>query len=837
MSKQVDTFIKLFPMPDNKFGRRTNVKIPEFGKTKKKHYTEMRAPNEQDVLNHLTKPNKTIGYTFFQDGKTNVLLFDLDYSAKDIKDIDSWNRVQKEITANKDNLVSYLADIGINTPMIEQSVSNGWHVWLFLDKPIELQEATNFLEYVKEEFDMGSKVDLFPTVGGADGWWTVLPYNLDHDSFIAYPDGTKFDLESDIDFRIDSSLVIGKEKKKKEEEKVIEPSDNVTAPEIESSDNINLSRKEISSLVRIIEHGSNNIDNGHKCQKAFLNVSGNHPDIIKALYSIAAVRSWGYINGQRGDNENEVKKVLKKEVLAWTKNNTDGRKLGYPYLIENGFDIPDYSKSDTPKFGVVEARDNFLELKSSNPWIKVGVSNRFYKYESGIYNKYDREDLKIELEDMLEDKDINFSEANLENTVKKIERRIKFKGDENPPEHLLPIANGLLNLDTLEMQEYTPELFFNAVSPVNYDPTANCKRWLAFIKESFPIESHRQTIQEYFGYALSGDMKQEKYLTIIGDGRNGKGLIAKTLMKLLGGFSTVMDMAHLSESGFELASIVGKRLIYISEVSGSPKNIQTLKKIVGRDAVKAQEKNEKPFDFYPESKIIQTANNLLYRGEDSANRSIDEREIIFRLDNRPVKIDTTLFDTFTNVELEGIFLWALEGYARLRKNGSFTLPKGDPKVNLESAGNSNRFIQFAQDRLEFSGHREDAISQKELREQYTQFLVDEGYKSYTLSNRECNKVLTHAWDKLKWDAQDDKDRTGSVTWFGIRYQDNVFNTTTDNKRYLKDKLVNKMLTKDREAFDDVDYNYVPLDVYEELDALYRQEEEKNNEDNLPPWLN
>jgi len=97
--------------------------------------------------------------------------------------------------------------------------------------------------------------------------------------------------------------------------------------------------------------------------------------------------------------------------------------------------------------------------------------------------------------------------------------------------HLLPMANGVLNTQTMQLIEYSHKQRFNWQLPYAYDPDAKLdviKRWL-WEASGQDLESVN-IIRAFFKMALVGGDIQ-KFLELIGGGGTGKS----TLTRLLGG--------------------------------------------------------------------------------------------------------------------------------------------------------------------------------------------------------------------------------------------------------------------------------------------------------------
>jgi hypothetical protein len=58
--------------------------------------------------------------------------------------------------------------------------------------------------------------------------------------------------------------------------------------------------------------------------------------------------------------------------------------------------------------------------------------------------------------------------------------------DPRPPEHLINLQNGLLNIWSRELLPHTPGLLSTLRVPIRYDPSAGCERIDEFLAQVFP---------------------------------------------------------------------------------------------------------------------------------------------------------------------------------------------------------------------------------------------------------------------------------------------------------------------------------------------------------------
>ena len=133
--------------------------------------------------------------------------------------------------------------------------------------------------------------------------------------------------------------------------------------------------------------------------------------------------------------------------------------------------------------------------------------------------------------------------------------------------------------------------FFNAFAlEYDFDPDAPApERWLGFLNQIWgdDVESIA-CLQEWFGYLLTPDTRQQKILMMVGPKRSGRGTIARVL-KALAGSNTVVNptLATLARP-FGLSTMIGKPIAVFPDarLSSRPDNaaiVECLLSISGED--------------------------------------------------------------------------------------------------------------------------------------------------------------------------------------------------------------------------------------------------------------
>ncbi|WP_236067401.1 DNA primase family protein [Streptomyces brasiliscabiei] len=249
-------------------------------------------------------------------------------------------------------------------------------------------------------------------------------------------------------------------------------------------------------------------------------------------------------------------------------------------------------------------------------------------------------------------------------------------GNESP---IVACTNGLLRVADRELMPLTPG-FFNLVSvPFDYDPEATAPTWEKFLAGVWPDSPESiAALQEWFGYVLSGRTDQQKIVLIVGPTRSGKGTIARILTNLVGkGNMAGPTLAGLA-TNFGLSPLLGKSLAVISDARLAGKDghqvVERLLTISGEDTIDVDRKFRDPWTGKMPTRLMILSNELPNFGD--ASGVIARRFIVLNMQVSWLgKEDTDLTDKLA-AEMPGILNWALDGLARLEKNGHITEPPG-----------------------------------------------------------------------------------------------------------------------------------------------------------------
>lgn len=129
---------------------------------------------------------------------------------------------------------------------------------------------------------------------------------------------------------------------------------------------------------------------------------------------------------------------------------------------------------------------------------------------------------------------------------------------------LLVVKNGVLHVDTGELENHNHTFYAKTALPIVYDPGAKCPTILKFLDEVIPDSV--DTFQEWLGYHLYKNMLYHKAAMFIGDGANGK----TTLQGLMNAFLGPDNVSHVNlyrlvSSRFATSELYGKLANIIKE--------------------------------------------------------------------------------------------------------------------------------------------------------------------------------------------------------------------------------------------------------------------------------
>jgi putative DNA primase/helicase len=129
-------------------------------------------------------------------------------------------------------------------------------------------------------------------------------------------------------------------------------------------------------------------------------------------------------------------------------------------------------------------------------------------------------------------------------------------------------------------------------------------------------EGMREYLLRWFGYMLTGDVREEAFIFLHGPGGSGKSTLIKAITEIMGEYAVSISMDAFMEQKHprhsqEIAKLAGMRLVYASETEeGRRWNEALIKDLTGRDTVTAHKMRMDDFSFKPTFKLLLYGNSV-----------------------------------------------------------------------------------------------------------------------------------------------------------------------------------------------------------------------------------
>jgi putative DNA primase/helicase len=274
-----------------------------------------------------------------------------------------------------------------------------------------------------------------------------------------------------------------------------------------------------------------------------------------------------------------------------------------------------------------------------------------------------------------------------------------------PPAQIVPCQNGLLHLPTKRLLPASPAFFSPNALDFDYQPDApDPEAWLRFLDELFEEDCEAaNALQEWFGYFLTTDTRQQKVFLIVGPKRSGKGTIARGATGLLGRANVCAPTLASLGTNFGLASLIGKPLAIISDARLGGRADQhaiaeRLLSVSGEDTVTADRKFLPAWTGKMPTRFLVLTNELPRIADTSG--ALASRFVVLRLTKSFYgREDHGLINRLLT-ELPGILNWSIEGWKRLQDRGHFVQPTSAADAVREIEDLSSPVGAFVRDRCE-----------------------------------------------------------------------------------------------------------------------------------------
>lgn len=306
--------------------------------------------------------------------------------------------------------------------------------------------------------------------------------------------------------------------------------------------------------------------------------------------------------------------------------------------------------------------------------------------------------------------------------------------------HLINLQNGVYNLLDGNLYPHNPDYRFTTILPFDYDPAAQTNIWTMYALSTFVKPRSREHdpdlldfVQEAIGYSLTTSVAHHVTFWCYGEGANGKGVLFHVLEQLGGTAVMPLNIGLLKREQYQLAMLAGKRIALCSEASATDNLVEDaiVKALVGGDTISVRQIRQEPFSLYPTAKLWWAMNELPVVADTSEgfwrrvrvipfNRTFGDKEKILDLKE---KLD---------LELSGIFNWAMAGLRRLHSRGKFVEPNQVQVATAKYREESNPIKLFVDDTCVVRADLQ--VQSKVIYNAYSEWCQDNGFRRQSIKN-------------------------------------------------------------------------------------------------------
>ena len=277
--------------------------------------------------------------------------------------------------------------------------------------------------------------------------------------------------------------------------------------------------------------------------------------------------------------------------------------------------------------------------------------------------------------------------------------------DNKPDDWYIAFNNGLLNLKSWELVDYTKDIICINKIPHNYNPNISTVEMDTLIGTfvSGDLKS-KDLLYEIVGYLFYPMPIFNKCFIIFGNKDNGKSKFLDTLTHMLGSNNVShLEIKQLNEQ-FSLSMLTGKMANLGDDISGEYiPDTSIFKKIITGESIKVDKKYQHATNQRFTAKHIFCTNEIP-RFKDPTG-AIKKRVCIIHFDNdfglgSPSR-DITIIDKLTKQEnIEALISLGLTGLERVLRNGQFTETEATRKALEEFDLENNPIKAFYKDYAE-----------------------------------------------------------------------------------------------------------------------------------------
>ncbi|MDZ4627084.1 DNA primase family protein [Bacillus cereus] len=362
------------------------------------------------------------------------------------------------------------------------------------------------------------------------------------------------------------------------------------------------------------------------------------------------------------------------------------------------------------------------------------VTNVLHIYKDGVYS-----DKQEDIEEAMIRHIPALKRMQRQETIAYLQLKAKHKNFASTK--YVVVKNGVFNLETWQLEDFTPEIITRNKIPVAYIPGAYYEVTdKTFNKIAVNDKKIRSILEEILGYILFRRNEFAATFILTGDGSNGKSSYLKIIRKLIGSDNaSSLDLNELDQR-FKTAELFGKLANIGDDIGkGYIKESSIFKKLSTGETLNVERKGKDPFDFTNYAKLIFSANEMPRINDFSDGLGRRLQIVPFKAKFTPNDDDYDPFITdklLSDESMQYVLNLALKSLKRLLVEKKFTKSKAVEDELIKYQEENNPIISFV--------NNEDVELERavvgDVYLQYKVYCAENGFQS--VSNVNFSKQVT-----------------------------------------------------------------------------------------------
>lgn len=230
------------------------------------------------------------------------------------------------------------------------------------------------------------------------------------------------------------------------------------------------------------------------------------------------------------------------------------------------------------------------------------------------------------------------------------------------------LQDGVLDLKSFELKKHSPDYYCTIQIPIRFNDNIETPTFNQFLDDiTCGDEELKIVLQEIIGYCLCNETRAEKAFFFIGNGANGKSVLAKVIQALVGTRNCSSTTLSELSKNFGLSQLIGSKVNIAAENNASAFSSDVFKAVVSGDRVEVNRKYREAITVTLCTKLIMLFNELPQTTDSTYGFFRKLMIVPFNRTFSDDEKDVRIFEKM-EPELSGIFHWALDGLKRLKEN-------------------------------------------------------------------------------------------------------------------------------------------------------------------------